>query len=52
MPGVHTLIADVADGGQVFNALTSHLDMAGFEKAGGRRPPDAVVHFAARRRAT
>src|SRR4029450_4751036 len=32
---------------QVFNALTSHLNMAGFEKAGGRRPPDAVVHFAA-----
>jgi nucleoside-diphosphate-sugar epimerase len=46
-PGVHTLITDVADGGQVFNALTSHLNMAGFEKAGGRRPPDAVVHFAA-----
>ena len=48
-PGVHTLIADVADGGQVFNALTSHLNMAGFEKPGGRRPPDAVVHFAAHR---
>ena len=46
-PGVHTLITDVADGGQVFNALTSHLNMAGFEKPGGRRPPDAVVHFAA-----
>ena len=46
-PGVHTLIADLSDGGQVFNALTSHLDMAGFEKKGGRRPPDAVVHFAA-----
>ena len=46
-PGVHTLITDVTDGGQVFNALTSHLNMAGFEKPGGRRPPDAVVHFAA-----
>ena len=46
-PGVHTLITDVTDGGQVFNAMTSHLNMAGFEKAGGRRPPDAVVHFAA-----
>ena len=46
-PGVHTLIADVTDGGQVFNALTSHLNMAGFETRGGRRPPDAVVHFAA-----
>ena len=46
-PGVHTLIADVTDGGQVFNALTSHLNMAGFEDRGGRRAPDAVVHFAA-----
>jgi len=46
-PRVHTLITDVTDGGQVFGALTSHVDMAGFEKPGGRRPPDAVVHFAA-----
>jgi nucleoside-diphosphate-sugar epimerase len=46
-PAVHTLITDVADGGQVFNALTSHVGMAGFGTAGGRRPPDAVVHFAA-----
>jgi nucleoside-diphosphate-sugar epimerase len=46
-PGVHTLITDLADGGQVVNAMTSHLNMAGFEKAGGRRPPDAVVHFGA-----
>jgi UDP-glucose 4-epimerase len=45
--GVHTLVADVSDGGQVFNALTSHLDMAGFARKGDRRPPDAVVHFAA-----
>jgi nucleoside-diphosphate-sugar epimerase len=45
--GVHTLVADVSDGGQVFNALTSHLDMAGFGRKGDRRPPDAVVHFAA-----
>lgn len=46
-PGVHTLITDVTDGGQVFNALTSHLSMAGFERGEGRRPVDAVVHFAA-----
>jgi len=46
-PGVHTLITDLTDGGQVWNALTSHLSMAGFEKPGGRRPPEAVVHFAA-----
>lgn len=46
-PDVHTLVTDVADGGQVFNALTSHFDMRGFETGDGRRPPDAVVHFAA-----
>lgn len=46
-PGVHTLITDMADGGQVFNALTSHFSMAGFETGEGRQPPDAVVHFAA-----
>ena len=46
-PGVHTLITDVADGGQVFNALTSHFSMSGFATGEGRRPPDAVVHFAA-----
>src|SRR4026207_100547 len=46
-PGVHPRIADRSDGGQVANAMTSHLNMAGFEKAAGRRPPDAVVHFGA-----
>lgn len=46
-PKVHTLITDVSDAGQVFNALTSHFSMAGFTTGDGRRPPDAVVHFAA-----
>ncbi len=46
-PGVHTLITDLTDAGQVWNAMTSHLNMAGFEQPDGRRPPDAVVHFAA-----
>jgi nucleoside-diphosphate-sugar epimerase len=46
-PDVHTLITDVADGGQVFNALTSHFSMGGFSTGQGRRAPDAVVHFAA-----
>ncbi len=46
-PKVHTLITDVSDAGQVFNALTSHFNMAGFTTGDGRRPPDAVVHFAA-----
>ena len=46
-PGVNTLVADLTDSGQVFNALTMHHDFDGFEK--GRVPgaPDAVVHFAA-----
>ena len=46
-PGVSTLVADLTDSGQVFNALTMHHDFDGFEK--GRVPgaPDAVVHFAA-----
>ncbi len=46
-PGVHTLITDVADGGQVFNALTSHFALSEFATGPGRQPPDAVVHFAA-----
>lgn len=46
-PDVHTLLTDVSDGGQVFNALTSHFSMEGFGTGPGRRPPDAVVHFAA-----
>ena len=46
-PGVHNLIADITDSGQMFNALTSY---AGFdEMAPGTGVPkfDAVVHFAA-----
>ena len=46
-PGVHTLVTDLADGGQTFNALSSHFRMSGFADTRGRRPPDAVVHFAA-----
>jgi UDP-glucose 4-epimerase len=46
-PGVNTLITDVTDSGQVFNALTTHYGFAGYDA--GRLPsaPDAVVHFAA-----
>ena len=46
-PGVNTLIADITDSGQVFNALTTHFGFDGYDK--GRTPsaPDAVVHFAA-----
>jgi nucleoside-diphosphate-sugar epimerase len=42
-----TLIADLTDGGQAFNALTTHATFAGFEAGEPPHPPDAVVHFAA-----
>lgn len=47
LPGVPTLIADLTDGAQAFNALTTHPTFAGFEDGAPPRPPDAVVHFAA-----
>jgi nucleoside-diphosphate-sugar epimerase len=47
LPGVNTLIADVTDSGQVFNALTTHFDFAGFNDGKPPGAPDAVVHFAA-----
>ena len=46
-PGVNTLIADVTDGAQVFNALTTHFGFEGFEAGKPPAPVDAVVHFAA-----
>ncbi len=46
-PRVPTLIADLTDNGQAFNALTTHPSFAGFELGHAPRPPDAVVHFAA-----
>ena len=46
-PGVNTLITDVTDSGQVFNALSMHFDFAGFETGQGPAKVDAVVHFAA-----
>lgn len=46
-PGVNTLITDVTDSGQVFNALTSHFGFDGFEAGRPAQAPDAVVHFAA-----
>jgi UDP-glucose 4-epimerase len=47
MPGVNTLIADITDSGQVFNALTTHFGFSGFEDGSPPSAPDAVVHFAA-----
>jgi nucleoside-diphosphate-sugar epimerase len=47
VPGVPTLIADLTDSGQAFNALTVHPTFAGFTEGKPPSPPDAVVHFAA-----
>jgi nucleoside-diphosphate-sugar epimerase len=46
-PGVNTLIADMTDSGQVFNALTTHFGFDGFNNGAPPQAPDAVVHFAA-----
>lgn len=46
-PGVNTLIADICDSGQVFDALSMHFGFDGFETGKGPAPVDAVVHFAA-----
>jgi nucleoside-diphosphate-sugar epimerase len=46
-PGVNTLITDVTDSGQAFNALSAHFDFAGFNSGKGPAKIDAVVHFAA-----
>jgi UDP-glucose 4-epimerase len=46
-PGVNTLITDVTDSGQIFNALSMHFGFDGYEKAAVPAAPDAVVHFAA-----
>ena len=45
--GVNTLITDLTDSGQVFNALSMHFGFEGFETGKGPAPVDAVVHFAA-----
>lgn len=47
MPDVNTLITDLTDNGQVFNALTTHFGFEGFEAGHPPSAPDAVVHFAA-----
>ena len=45
--GVNTVVTDLTDSGQVFNALSMHFDMAEFASGMGPAPVDAVVHFAA-----
>jgi UDP-glucose 4-epimerase len=46
-PGVNTLITDVTDSGQVFNALTTHFGLDRYTDGAPPKAPDAVVHFAA-----
>ncbi|NBZ86726.1 NAD-dependent epimerase/dehydratase family protein [Stagnihabitans tardus] len=46
-PGVHTLLADLTDGGETMNALSCHFGYEGYAAPGGPARPDAVVHFAA-----
>ncbi|MEN3149355.1 NAD(P)-dependent oxidoreductase [Neorhizobium sp. IRAMC:178] len=46
-PGVNTLITDLRDGGETFNALSMHFGFQGLESGKGPAPVDAVVHFAA-----
>lgn len=45
--GVFTLRTDLTESGQVFNALTTHFNMAGYEDGAPESPPDVVIHFAA-----
>jgi nucleoside-diphosphate-sugar epimerase len=47
VPGVNTLIADLTDSGQAFNALSQHFGFEGYTKGKPPSAPDAVVHFAA-----
>ena len=46
-PGVTTLITDLTDGAQCFNALTSHFGLDHYADGAPPVAPDAVVHFAA-----
>ncbi|UVK46681.1 NAD(P)-dependent oxidoreductase [Mesorhizobium sp. AR07] len=46
-PGVRTLITDLTDSGQAFNALSMHFDSSGLTTGKGPTPVDAIVHFAA-----
>ena len=46
-PNVNTLITDLTDSGQVFDALSMHYGFEGLTTGKGPAPVDAVVHFAA-----
>jgi nucleoside-diphosphate-sugar epimerase len=44
---IFTIKTDLTKSGQVFNALTSHFNMAGYADNHLPQPPDVVIHFAA-----
>ncbi len=46
-PDIFSLIGDVTDSGQVFNAMTMHFGRKGLAAGKPPDPVDAVVHFAA-----
>ncbi len=46
-PGIYTVLGDVADAGQVYNAMTMHAGRDGLRAGAPPGPVDAVVHFAA-----
>src|SRR5258708_34598383 len=46
-PKARTLITDITDSGQVFNALSSYMGLHEFDPSLRPQPVDAVVHFAA-----
>ena len=45
--GIPTLLGDITDAGQVFNAMTMHFRFSGLVRGQVPAPVDAVVHFAA-----
>ncbi|TIP11135.1 NAD(P)-dependent oxidoreductase [Mesorhizobium sp.] len=47
VPGVDTIITNLADAGETYNALTLHFGFSEYFGEKGRGPVDAVVHFAA-----
>lgn len=44
---VFTLKTDLTKSGEVFNALTTHFNMSGYDSGPVPQPPDVVIHFAA-----
>ncbi|KAK4987601.1 hypothetical protein LTR66_007556 [Elasticomyces elasticus] len=44
---VYTIKTDLTDQGQVFNGLTAHYNMSGYELPSNASAPDVVIHFAA-----